>query len=333
MSVKIGSARIDERGKISGGTAGDNTGKEVSFQNWYKHSKGWIVLRAKDDTIRDRIAYAMRAACTNNNIGYDQSNRSGLYNAVKNVGWDPAKCTTKTETDCSALVRVCTAYAIQKAVADFNTASQVNTLMNTGYFEKLTDSKYTNQENYLLEGDILVTKTKGHTAVVLNDGDKAAEDALGVAQATLKKGSKGTEVMKLQKNLNEAIDAKLDVDGSFGGKTYDALCTFQTKYGLSVDGIYGPKSEAKMVDVLSGKVVVTDPVKVATYTLRKGNKGSNVKTLQDNLNRLGANLVIDGSFGPATEAAVKEFQKKFCLVVDGVYGKNSYTKMKSLLNA
>ena len=333
MSVKIGSARIDERGKISGGTAGDNTGKEVSFQNWYKHSKGWIVLRAKDDTIRDRIAYAMRAACTNNNIGYDQSNRSGLYNAVKNVGWDPAKCATKTETDCSALVRVCTAYAIQKAVADFNTASQVNTLMNTGYFEKLTDSKYTNQENYLLEGDILVTKTKGHTVVVLNDGDKAAEDALGAAQATLKKGSKGTEVMKLQKNLNEAIDAKLDVDGSFGGKTYDTLCTFQTKYGLSVDGIYGPKSEAKMVDVLSGKVVVTDPVKVATYTLRKGNKGSNVKTLQDNLNRLGANLVIDGSFGPATEAAVKEFQKKFGLVVDGVYGKNSYTKMKSLLNA
>ena len=44
MAVKIGSARIDERGKISGGKAGDQTGSEVGTQNWYKHSKGWRVL-------------------------------------------------------------------------------------------------------------------------------------------------------------------------------------------------------------------------------------------------------------------------------------------------
>ena len=80
--VKIGSARIDERGKSSGGVAGDNNGVEVSFQNWYLHNKGWVVIRAKFDEDRMKIAYAMRAACNNNNIGYDQSNRSGLYNAV-----------------------------------------------------------------------------------------------------------------------------------------------------------------------------------------------------------------------------------------------------------
>ena len=44
MPVYIGSARIDERGKISGGAAGDQTGKEVSYQTWYLHSKGWVVL-------------------------------------------------------------------------------------------------------------------------------------------------------------------------------------------------------------------------------------------------------------------------------------------------
>lgn len=48
MAVIIGSARIDERGKASGGKAGDQTGKEVSTQNWYKHSKGWVLLRPKD---------------------------------------------------------------------------------------------------------------------------------------------------------------------------------------------------------------------------------------------------------------------------------------------
>ena len=39
MTIKIGSARIDERGKASGGSAGDQSGKEVSTQNYYKHSK------------------------------------------------------------------------------------------------------------------------------------------------------------------------------------------------------------------------------------------------------------------------------------------------------
>ena len=49
MSVIIGSARIDENGKAKGGKAGDQTGKEVSTQKWYKHTKVWRVFRAKDD--------------------------------------------------------------------------------------------------------------------------------------------------------------------------------------------------------------------------------------------------------------------------------------------
>lgn len=334
MAVKIGSARIDERGKITGGTAGDNTGNEVSYQNWYKHSKGWVVIRAKDATVRKRIADAMRAACTNNNIGYDQSNRSGLYNAVKNLGYNPAKCTVLTETDCSALVRVCSCYALQKNIKDFNTSGEKSVLLATGDFEALTDTKYTNSPDYLMEGDILVTKTKGHTVVVLTDGDKA-NFVTEAAEPTLKKGDKGSEVRKLQDNLNKVINAGLQVDGSYGQKTYDAVAAFQAKYGLTVDGCYGPKTAAKMIDALNGNApVVTKPVKIATYTLRKGNKGSNVRTLQENLNMaINAGLEVDGSFGPNVEAAVKEFQHKYGLTVDGIYGKNSYNMMKSLLNA
>ena len=37
--VKIGSARIDERKKISGGKAGDQTKSEVSMQDFYQHPK------------------------------------------------------------------------------------------------------------------------------------------------------------------------------------------------------------------------------------------------------------------------------------------------------
>ena len=62
MAVQIGSARIDERGKISGGAAGNQTGKELSTQNWYLHSKGWRVLRPKDYSKARKMAECMCGA-------------------------------------------------------------------------------------------------------------------------------------------------------------------------------------------------------------------------------------------------------------------------------
>ena len=122
MAVLIGSARIDERGRISGGSAGDQTGSEVATQNWYLHSKGWRVLRAIDASQRRKIAAAMRAACKNDNIGYDQGQRNTLYSLAAKVDFDPSKVTAKCETDCSALVRVCCAYA-GISVKDFITSN------------------------------------------------------------------------------------------------------------------------------------------------------------------------------------------------------------------
>lgn len=107
MAVTIGSARIDENGNAHGGRAGDQSGKEVSTQAWYRHSKGWRVLRCTDEERAEKIARAMQAACDNANIGYDQYQRDTLYNAAKPLGFDPARVDTPCETDCSALVRVC----------------------------------------------------------------------------------------------------------------------------------------------------------------------------------------------------------------------------------
>lgn len=257
MAVYVGSARSDERGKLTGGQAGDQTGKEVSYQTWYLHSKGWYVLRAKDPKVREKIAYAMKAACDNNKIGYDQSNRSGLYNAVKTKGYDPAKCTVATETDCSALVRVCVCYALGKSIADFNTSSLANVLVKTGAFDKIVDNSICKSSANLYNGDILVTRTKGHTVAVISGGKAntvsapAAKAKVTIATPTLKKGAKGTNVKTLQSNLNAAINAGIAVDGSFGNATFNAVKAFQTKYGLSVDGCFGPKSAAKMNEVLN----------------------------------------------------------------------------------
>lgn len=169
MAVKIGSARIDENGHISGGKAGDQTGKEVSTQSWYKHSKGWRVFRAKDPDVAEKIAQDMQWACDNPHIGYDQGQRGTLYSTSKPLGFNCQRVTANCETDCSALVRVCCAYAGVK-LGDFNTSSEASTLLSSGAFKELTGAKYTDSSDYLQRGDILVTKTKGHTAVVLSDG-------------------------------------------------------------------------------------------------------------------------------------------------------------------
>lgn len=57
-------------------------------------------------------------------------------------------------------------------------------------------------------------------------------------------------------------------------------------------------------------------------TLKLGSRGAEVKTLQQKLN-----LKADGIFGPATDKAVKEFQKANGLTVDGIVGKNTWNKL------
>lgn len=70
----------------------------------------------------------------------------------------------------------------------------------------------------------------------------------------------------------------------------------------------------------------------ASYpTLRKGDKGENVKTLQTILNEVDdAGLDVDGSFGSKTQTAVKNFQKEYKLKVDGIAGPATWSKLEEL---
>lgn len=69
-------------------------------------------------------------------------------------------------------------------------------------------------------------------------------------------------------------------------------------------------------------------VTVELDTLRKGDKGEQVKTLQRLLNALGHNCgEVDGDFGDKTLVAVKAFQKSERLDVDGIVGKDTWTKL------
>lgn len=159
--IKVGSARIDENGNANWGKAGDQNGKEVATEPYYSHPKGWYMLRAKDENIARKIGLAMVEACLNNNIGYDQSGRHGVIECLKIYG-RLAKINKATEADCSSLVRAC---CIQAGinVGDFNTASEVAVLEKTGAFHKAIAVTASTK---LQPGDILVTRSKGHTVIV-----------------------------------------------------------------------------------------------------------------------------------------------------------------------
>lgn len=249
MAVVIGSARADERHKYSGGAKGDQRQGdapdykgEVSLQGFYAHSKGWYILRPKNSKIANKIAKAMRTACNNKNIGYSQSDRYGVVKAG-------TAAKTKVNADCSSLVRTCVMEATGKDPGDFSTAGEAGALEDTGYFYSRRSYK---NGTILYTGDVLVTKTKGHTVIVVNGADRI-EDELKVACGTpvLKRGSDGEMVELLQHNLRElrfnGKNKKLPIaDGEFGINTEYAVKNFQKAYGLVADGEYGPKSEAQM---------------------------------------------------------------------------------------
>lgn len=178
MSVVMGSARIDERGKISGGVAGDQkqTTKddykgEVSQQNFYVHAKGWYILRPKNPDHAERIALNMILACNNPNLGYDQSNREGV---IKNG----INTSVKTECDCSSLVRACIKEATGIDVGNFTTLNESEVLEKSGLFEPRRSYV---MGSTLYNGDVIATKSKGHTGIITQG---AKRKGISISQPT-----------------------------------------------------------------------------------------------------------------------------------------------------
>jgi len=124
-------------------------------------------------------------------------------------------------------------------------------------------------------------------------------------------GASGENVDSIQLMLR-AHGYSLTVDGSYGAQTISTVEAFQSANGLSADGVVGPQ---------------TWPVLIVTTSL--GNSGSAVQALQRQLNAHGAALTVDGSFGPATQTAVKNYQSSHNLSADGVAGLQTWSSLVS----
>lgn len=70
-----------------------------------------------------------------------------------------------------------------------------------------------------------------------------------------------------------------------------------------------------------------DPVMAALSEIQQGATGYTVKIAQSALNVNGAGLVVDGAFGPKTNAATEAFQAAHGLVKDGIIGPKTWAML------
>ena len=254
MTVRIGHASGDEYGKASGGTAGDQTGKEVCVRNWY--TKGWnVLLRPRNATLAEKSAQACEAACANPNIGYDQSGRNTLNARAAEVDYDLAGIASACECDCSSLMHICAIAGGANLTYGSNghtTRTMVNAYVSSGSYEKLTDSKYLTSDKYLKRGDILV-KEGSHTAMALDDGELADQEVhtqqqdivtvyYSVRLPLLVKGMKSDAVKAMQQLLlAKGYELpRYGADGEYGEETENALLLFQEDMNLTPNAKCGP---------------------------------------------------------------------------------------------
>lgn len=166
--VKIGHARFSEKGNAEG-KRGDQTGNEVSITDWYDGT--WLaVYRAQKESVAVIIAATMEEATANNNIGYGQSDRLTLMKAAEQCDFNLSEISEPVNCDCSSLVAVCCNAAGIGVPFSMTTRSMDVSLMGTGQFIRLKDSRYLKNPDYLKRGDIL--RKNGHTVIVLSNGSK-----------------------------------------------------------------------------------------------------------------------------------------------------------------
>ncbi|MDQ0504025.1 peptidoglycan-binding domain-containing protein [Xanthobacter agilis] len=103
----------------------------------------------------------------------------------------------------------------------------------------------------------------------------------------------------------------LAADGQFGPATEQALKAYQTAHGLEADGIAGPDT-----------FLALDLPEL--ILLAVGSRGEAVKKLQAALG-----VAADGVFGAGTETALKAFQTKNGLDVDGMAGPVTLQKISA----
>lgn len=323
----ISNSGHDENGKYRGGKAGDQSGTEWYIRKWYNN--GWTcILHHPNALVRAMIATLAEESANNNNIGYDQNERTSFWKALKNSGYRPKNITTPCEGDCSAGVSAivkATGYLLGikelQNVSENNYTGSMKEAFKKAGFEVLTDKKYLTSDKYLFRGDIIL-KEGVHVCTNLTDGSGIkSEPAKEVATVV---SSNKEYIKKAQDGLNKFVGeykVNLALDGSIGALTRKATAK-ALQYALNRD--YGAKLDVDgdIGDITKGAI--------KGHAVKKGARAFLVTWLEIALMLLGyytSTIEIAGNFGAGVDKAVRNFQKDNGLVVDGSAGEKTINEI------
>lgn len=163
--------------------------------------------------------------------------------------------------------------------------------------------------------------------------------AYAVKDTTLAIGSEGEEVRELQEALIKLNYLSGKADGIYGEKTEEAVRHFQGIYGLTVDGLAGARTQSKLFSVANSKQTTTTTIassgvfKGNYATLHTGDNEERVRILESCLIALKCMTgKADSDYTDTTATAVREFQAKYGLSVDGIAGRNTLKTIEGLVN-
>ena len=164
----------------------------------------------------------------------------------------------------------------------------------------------------------------------------------------LRQGARGASVFTLQRQLNRITKdypffGDLTVDGVFGEQMAATVKRFQKQFSLTADGVVGRQTWYKisyiyvsvkdLAELTSEGETSSGVLSDGTWggtVLRTGSRGGAVEQLQFWLNTISQyvasipSVSVDGSFGSRTAAAVRAFQRRYGLAVDGVVGEATW---------
>ena len=180
-----------------------------------------------------------------------------------------------------------------------------------------------------------LAETESENFTVVNEGFPGRELTVGM---------RGLDVLRMEIYLRQlsayfgadTIPA-VEVNGVYDENTRAAVSAFQRFYGMDVTGIVDETTWNAVVSVYYDVVDELSPeaLPYPGSPVRAGDTGEEVKYVQNALNTVRKQvkeippLDVDGMFGPATENAVRAFQKYFGLNVDGVVGPVTWARLGS----
>ena len=303
-------ARIDERGRATGGKAADQTGTELNVHT-LAGTGSWTYILRPPAKAKERMIKEAYAAAKNNNIGYDQGQRTTLFTQAKAVKWDIAKIKTACETDCSALIAVLCNCAGLNVSKDMYTGNQVSALTKVGF------TKMAYNAAKLQPGDVIWRK--GHTEIYV--GTSTSYVAPKATSTTVKSPSYQHKLIDVSKH-NGAINwAAVKKAG------YHAI--IRLGYGDNITSQDDPRFlyNAKQCEKLG------IPYGVYLYSYAKTDKQINSEIAHAKRLLKGRKLsypVYFDSEEPGTQSVAGKFAKKFCDAMEkagywaGIYASESW---------